>query len=389
MYERRTPMWAETTKDGKTKFREQYKDPLTGKYKKVSVTYDKNTNQTRRKAQIVLESKIRDKLSRTIDDQVVEGITLKRLADEWYEEYKKRVSPTTAYHAGNTKKTILKLFGEDILVNKITSRLVSAIFNDYLYGNHPHSNDMTKKTLWKLRQMLKYGVIHEYCKEDVTKRVEIDWRNERKAPTAITDKYLNDEEYKKIIAFAKKVNPDYADLFQFLYLTGLRCGEAACLLPSDFFEKDGKTYLKVSSTLNETGVKINNAKRGEAPKTQTSFRTISLPKDAVKIYHKRLKNMKHQYVFTNKYAHNKNKILSTKAVDEFLKRTRKELGITKQASSHIFRHTHVSKLAELGIPLYIIQRRVGHSDSDITKQVYLHITKEANQEADSKIDNLK
>ena len=49
-------MWAETTKDGKTKFREQYKDPLTGKYKKVSVTYDKNTNQTRRKAQIVLES---------------------------------------------------------------------------------------------------------------------------------------------------------------------------------------------------------------------------------------------------------------------------------------------------------------------------------------------
>ena len=28
-------MWAETTKDGKAKFREQYKDPLTGKYKKV------------------------------------------------------------------------------------------------------------------------------------------------------------------------------------------------------------------------------------------------------------------------------------------------------------------------------------------------------------------
>lgn len=34
-------MWAEETKDGKTKFREQYKDPLTGKYRKVSVTYDK------------------------------------------------------------------------------------------------------------------------------------------------------------------------------------------------------------------------------------------------------------------------------------------------------------------------------------------------------------
>lgn len=60
-------MWAETTKDGKVKFREQYKDPLTGKYKKVSVTYDKNTNQTRRKAQIALEQKIQSKL-RNIQD---------------------------------------------------------------------------------------------------------------------------------------------------------------------------------------------------------------------------------------------------------------------------------------------------------------------------------
>lgn len=31
-----------------------------------------------------------------------------------------------------------------------------------------------------------------------------------------------------------------------------------------------------------------------------------------------------------------------------------------------FRHTHVSKLAELGVPLYIIQNRVGHADSDFT-----------------------
>ncbi|MGX7023439.1 tyrosine-type recombinase/integrase [Vagococcus hydrophili] len=48
----------------------------------------------------------------------------------------------------------------------------------------------------------------------------------------------------------------------------------------------------------------------------------------------------------------------------------------KKLSSHIFRHTHVSKLAELGVPLYAIQDRVGHESSDITEKIYLHITKD-------------
>ena len=69
-------MWAESTKDGKVKFREQYKDPLTGKYKKVSVTFDRNTNQTRRKAQISLERKIEVKLPHIQDGSIKEGVTM-------------------------------------------------------------------------------------------------------------------------------------------------------------------------------------------------------------------------------------------------------------------------------------------------------------------------
>jgi hypothetical protein len=39
-------MWAEETKAGTFKFFERYENPLTGKIKKVSVTYDKNTPTT-------------------------------------------------------------------------------------------------------------------------------------------------------------------------------------------------------------------------------------------------------------------------------------------------------------------------------------------------------
>ena len=57
-------------------------------------------------------------------------------------------------------------------------------------------------------------------------------------------------------------------------------------------------------------------------------------------------------------------------------------------TTHTFRHTHVSKLAELGVPLYVIQHNVGHSNSKITRDVYLHVTKKAQQELRNKLNKM-
>ncbi|WP_302939028.1 tyrosine-type recombinase/integrase [Megamonas funiformis] len=42
---------------------------------------------------------------------------------------------------------------------------------------------------------------------------------------------------------------------------------------------------------------------------------------------------------------------------------------------HLFRHTHVSLLAEAGVPLPVITERLGHASTKITEEIYLHITK--------------
>ena len=49
--------------------------------------------------------------------------------------------------------------------------------------------------------------------------------------------------------------------------------------------------------------------------------------------------------------------------------------IQKNISSHIFRHTLISVLAENNIPLKAIMNRVGHADSDVTTSIYTHVTK--------------
>ncbi|MBF0844740.1 tyrosine-type recombinase/integrase, partial [Streptococcus danieliae] len=56
-------------------------------------------------------------------------------------------------------------------------------------------------------------------------------------------------------------------------------------------------------------------------------------------------------------------------------------------TSHVFRHSHISMLAELGIPIKAIMDRVGHSDSTTTLKVYSHVTDKMSENLVSKIEN--
>lgn len=55
---------------------------------------------------------------------------------------------------------------------------------------------------------------------------------------------------------------------------------------------------------------------------------------------------------------------------------------------HSLRHTHTSLLAEAGVALEQIMDRLGHSDDQITKNVYLHVTQEMKKEAPHKFTQL-
>lgn len=60
----------------------------------------------------------------------------------------------------------------------------------------------------------------------------------------------------------------------------------------------------------------------------------------------------------------------------------------KHLHPHIFRHTHTALLAEQGMSLDAISRRLGHSNSNITKEIYFHVTeklKARDEEAMSRV----
>ncbi|MBO5389282.1 MAG: tyrosine-type recombinase/integrase, partial [Lachnospiraceae bacterium] len=61
---------------------------------------------------------------------------------------------------------------------------------------------------------------------------------------------------------------------------------------------------------------------------------------------------------------------------------------TKKVTPHILRHTHASLLMSQGVNIDTISRRLGHEDSKITKEIYLHVTKLLIEKDKSQIEGI-
>lgn len=61
----------------------------------------------------------------------------------------------------------------------------------------------------------------------------------------------------------------------------------------------------------------------------------------------------------------------------------------KKISTHIFRHTHISMLAEMNVPLKAIMQRVGHNDPNTTLQIYTHVTNAMREDLQKKLEMIQ
>ena len=76
------------------------------------------------------------------------------------------------------------------------------------------------------------------------------------------------------------------------------------------------------------------------------------------------------------------------AYEKFLKNNAlKVLG--SKITAHTLRHTHASILAAQGVSVDTIARRLGHENSKITRDVYLHVTEKLKELDNAAIDKTK
>lgn len=364
-------MWTEPTKTGKVKFVEQFKNPLTLKYTRVSITMDKETNSTRKLAQQMLNKRIEEKLRKLQDGNIKEGVTFGELIDEFDRYYQQTVKPSTFVLWLTIKGVIQKSFNMQILVSKITNKYLVNTLEALLY-QHGFKNAYIGLIKSKLNQLMRYAYRHDYVAAPIG-QLEINMKRNNSAKN-IEDKYLEDDEAISVLNAIRKINPTYADVLLWQYLTGMRIGEILALQVKKVFQQDDEWYVKINCTLEYSGKLKCDFTISDTPKTQSSNRTILLPEKAVKVYQQySLGKQPDDLLFSRETK--TGIFLHPLSINTQLRRVKHDLGMTKSLSTHIFRHTHASKLAEKGMPIELISKRLGHRDSAITRHIYLHITK--------------
>lgn len=380
-------MWIEKLPKGKFAFRERYEDPYTGQLKLVSITKTSQSNVAKKQAQRELDEKIKLILNRV----QTSNHTMEQLLDEWWGFHQNTVRNNTKRDYTNILNAMKR--NPKINLNAKISLVDTQYFQKYLNTlSGKYSQAKKHKTTFKLA--FDYAVDMGYVTENPVVKAKI-----AKPPVTlenyirIEDTYLEKSEVDVLLEqyYSTFQSVRTGHLIEFMYLNGMRVGEAISLQVKNYHKDIGK--LDIHGTL-DYAFGYRNAEK-EMTKTLASYREINLSKRSMEILDKViLENQlkfddydNESYIFIGRTG----KPIQVNTVNNSLAYNNDKLGkqrINKNLTSHIFRHSHISLLSELGVPIKAIMQRVGHADEKTTLQIYTHVTN--NQKADiiDKLNNL-
>ena len=354
-------MWVTISKAGNTEYHERYTNPLTGKAKVYTVPLkgDKDTAQKRKLAVNELEKKH----SSTCKEARTEKITLTELMDKYLVYQEKTVKPSTLKRNKIILGIIVPLIGDDIIVDNLTAGYVK----EKLLSRT--NNPVTLNSYIKVfKAMLHFAFESDHLKDtqifDKLKKFKIDKSTDVLKPE---DKYLEQDQLLKVLDYMKHSQEQWYLLTKFLVLSGMRIGEAIALNKSDI----GADEITINKTYD-----TNNHTVG-APKTAASNRQIYIQPELAEVVKEITRYHRNNDILTGSrsdlFFHNdKGEYISYGAYNKYVRETTiKVLG--ERRTPHSFRHTHASLLFGEGVTIDSISRRLGHDNSKITQQIYLHI----------------
>ncbi|HEM3665196.1 TPA: site-specific integrase [Streptococcus suis] len=367
-------MWTEAHKSGKVNFVERYRDPYTNGWKRTYVLMERDTPRIRKEAQKILDAKIADILSKLKSSEML----FTDLFDQWWTFYQQEIKRSSIASLRGNIRDIRESFGIDIKVVNIDPKYVQ----NYL-DNLDCSRNKKERNKSMLNLAFDYAVDLDIIKDNPARRAKLprikktleDWKK-------VEEKYLEEDEIKPLLKelFRRPSTYRTALLAEFMSLNGCRIGEAVSLDPEN---RDFETkILQLHGTYDHTEGYRNGEKTD--PKTLASYReTIMTTREMEIIQELEFMNELEKntnpryrdmgYIFTTKNG----VPIQTNSFNLALKKANERLDkpIQKNLTSHIFRHTLVSRLAENRAPLKAIMDRVGHADAKTTTQIYTHVTK--------------
>ena len=361
-------MWVEKRGDKYIAI-DRYVDYLTGKKKRVSVTIDKDTKQARNKAKQLLQAKIdaarqEDPKKTTISDLKSAYITYQR----------KTLKESTVHRNENILNIVIGIIGSDALCDRLTASIIM----DRLLSTHK-ANVTINTYLTRLKAMLRWGYQNDMCPDIAGKLKLLPDQSEREK---IADKYLERAELKKLLDGMKVEY--WKNLTQFLALSGLRIGEALALEYSDVNTKE--RLIHVTKTYAPT------TKAVQAPKTADSVRDVYMQDELLKLCRtllsgSRRRALEYGYQSDLVFCDIDGNYIKYDVYEKYLRENGQAI-LGRNITSHVMRHTMTSLFAEAGVDLAVIAARLGHHDSKLTRDIYMHRTKALQKKYNDAVRNV-
>lgn len=183
------------------------------------------------------------------------------------------------------------------------------------------------------------------------------------------------DEYNTFIA---SVDPTdrYFTLFEILFWTGIRCGEALALTLADI------DFVNHQINIDKTYYRQNKKDLITTPKTEKSVRIVDIPEF--------LTEEIQEYTNTIYGIENDTRLFPVvaEAVQHKMKRHIEISGV-KKIRVHDLRHSHVAMLINMGIQPISISQRLGHEKVTTTMNVYGHLYPNTQKELAAKLHELK
>lgn len=348
-----------TTKDGKRKTMTQKNTEGINEFKKryretlASVdngTYIEKSRET-----------LYEILERYIEQKFKDGITSPRS----YQRNKETLKEIESTCSKFVNKPIQKISIEDIEDSKEYIKQYSSETIDKIWGMLKSGFRVAFS-----RRKIQFNIM-----DDITLKKPISEKKTIKKE-ALTLK--EEKKLRKILNNEEKEH-EYRDIVLLQLNTGMRIGEVLARVTSDFDKKQSTLHIWNTLTQDESyNITISEHTKIYDKKNQIDKGERTIPLDAecqnilLKIAKSNMKNI-HNLFF---WDYKNNCLINYAEINSWLRRLNTKYKISnKSLSTHLLRHTRITRLQEANVSLPVIQYLVGHVEgSNVTNDVYTSVS---------------
>jgi len=308
--------------------------------------------------------------------------TMKELIEEWLKLQKNVWSPKTYVANRHWCDVIIKSIGH-IKLKNINVKLLEEFYD-------------------KLKSETKYSpktIQHFYTLISACLNKAVDWEYIAKNPNNKIPKpkvkqkerlCYNRDEVEQLLNALKSESLKYQALIVLALDSGARRGELTGLTWEDIdFENSTININKTTQYVKEYGI------YEKSPKSETSNRVITIAEKTLNLLKKyKREQLEKQLKLGNKWQGSKRVFTTDFGADmhpdtpsQIFERIIKKHNL-KRIPFHSLRHTSISLLSSLGVPIQEISERAGHSSIEITNRIYNHVYEDDKRKTAVKINTI-